>query len=251
MPVKIKLQVASYKLQVGIRKPLVLAFFILVFQLYLAPCTLCLSYAAPCYGTRMPGKHKFVAGIESSTLFKRYLEDDYGKLRSAQYFLDLSYGVFDWLSIDLKGGAGNVKQRPVDSDELDYPSGFAGGYGFRVRFVDKDKIKAVFGFQHISVHPKKIHIGDVKNQAILDDWQVSLLGSYDISRFTPYAGIKWSRTDYIHWIDTARKRRMSDRTKELGLVLGTDITLAENFWINIEGRLFDEEAASLRLNYAF
>lgn len=228
-----------------------IALCFIAFNLLLVPCALQPVYAAPCYGTKMPERNKFFAGVETNTVFKRYLENDQGKLRSAQYFLDLSYGVFDWLSIDLKGGAGNLKQRPIDSDEVDYPSGFAGGYGFRVKFLDRGKVKTVFGFQHISVHPKAIHLGDTKNQAILDDWQVSLLASYEISRITPYAGIKWSRMDYIHWVDTTRKRWMSDRTKDLGLVLGADIALAKNFWINIEGQLFDVEAASLRLNYAF
>jgi len=245
MPVKASLQLIAHSWKSGI------AICFIMLSLSFAPYGLQPVYGAPCYGTRMPGRNKFFAGVESNMLFKRYLEDDYGKLRSTQYFLDLSYGLFDWLSIDLKGGAGNIKQRPVNSDEVDYSSGFAGGYGFRLRLLDKNKMRMVFGFQHISVHPEKTYLGDIKNRAILDDWQVSLLGSYDISRFTPYAGMKWSRVDYIHWVDTTRKRRMSDRTKDLGLVLGADITLAKNFWINIEGQLFDSEAASVRLNYAF
>ena len=62
--------------------------------------------AAPCYGTRLPKKGGFVAGTQTHMIFKRYLEAEYGELRSTQHFLLVSYGVFDWLAVDLKGGAG-------------------------------------------------------------------------------------------------------------------------------------------------
>lgn len=220
---------------------LILAFF----------CFLSVSYASPGYGTRMPARNKFFASLESYTIFKRYLEDNYGKVRSQQQFYGMSYGVFDWLSIDLKAGAGNIKQRPVDSDEVDYNTGFAGGYGLRVKLFDKKNIKAVLGFQHISVHPKSTHLGEVKNRAILDDWQWSVLGSYSFKRITPYLGTRWSRLDYIHWVADQRKRRMSDGTKSIGLIYGLDLALTEKIWINLEGSSFDSDAVTFSLNYSF
>lgn len=209
------------------------------------------AYAAPCYGTRMPRQKEFFAGAQSHAVFTRYLEDDFGKVRSAQHFMLLSYGVFDWLSIDLKGGAGNIKQRPTTSDEIDYSSGFAGGYGLRIRLTEGAKIKTVFGFQHISVHPQKARLGDTKHRAILDDWQVSLLASYRLAKCTPYAGFKWSRLDYIHKVEDDRKRRMSDLTKSLGCVIGCDIPLSKKVWLNIEGQFGDGAAASCSVNFSF
>lgn len=209
------------------------------------------SYAAPCYGTKMPQKNKFFLGAENYTIFKRYLENSYGKVRSMQNFLLLSYGVFDRLSIDLKGGAGNIKQHPLGSDEIDYPSAFDGGYGLRVKILDTEKIDLVGGFQHISVHPKSVHIEGVKNKAILDDWQVSVLGSYSLGRVTPYLGTRWSRIDYIHWVEEDRKRRMSDLTKSIGLICGVDLGITEKIWVNIEGQFFDSEALAFSLNYSF
>ncbi|MDD4980509.1 MAG: hypothetical protein PHC54_04460 [Candidatus Omnitrophica bacterium] len=214
----------------------------------------------------MPEKKEFFTGVQTHTIFKRYLENEYGKVRSFQNFLLLSYGVYDWLSIDLKGGAGNIKQRPTTSDEVDYRTGFAGGYGLRLRLYDKGNLKMVFGFQHISVHPKSTHLGTVKNQAILDDWQASLLVSYDFSRksgippsikqwagkkFTPYLGTRWSRIDYIHTVAGDKKRKMSDRTKSIGLILGLDLPLTQKTWVNLEGQLFDSEAVAFSLNYSF
>lgn len=199
----------------------------------------------------MPGRNKFFASFQSHSIFKRYLEDSYGKIRSQQQFFGLSYGLLDWLSIDLKAGSGNVKQHPGGSDEVDYTTNFAGGYGFRVKFFNQQNIKAVLGFQHISVHPKSTHLGNLKNRAILDDWQWSILASYNFKRITPYLGTRWSRIDYIHWILDQRKRWMSDATKSFGLICGLDIFLTKNFWINLEGSAFDSEAFAFSFNYSF
>jgi hypothetical protein len=199
----------------------------------------------------MPREQEFFAGAQTHTIFKRYLEDQYGKLRSTQEFVLLSYGVYDWLSIDLKGGAGNIKQHPVGSDEIDYPSSFAGGYGFRLKFYDQKNLRMVFGFQHISVHSHSVHLGSTKNRAVLDDWQVSLLVSRDIFKITPYLGTRWSRIDYIHWVGDDRKRKMSDLTKSIGFIFGLDLPVTEKAWVNLEGQLFDSEAAACSVNFRF
>lgn len=214
-------------------------------------CVLSSSYAAPCYGTKLPRKKQFFLGAQTHSIFKRYLEDEYGKLKSTQHFLLLSYGIYDWLSIDLKGGAGNIRQHPVGSDEIHYPSNFAGGYGFRLRLYDRKDIKMVFGFQHISVHPKSRHLGNIKNKAILDDWQTSLLVSRDFKKITPYLGTRWSRVDYIHTQLDTRKRKMSDLTRSIGLIAGFDLPLTEKIWINLEGSAFDSEAFAFSINYSF
>lgn len=223
--------------------------------LFLSVVSCCLLiteiYAAPCYGTRLPEKNKFFTGMQSYSIFKRYLGDNRGKLRSQQEFVLASYGVFNWLSIDLKGGAGNIKQHPVSSSEVDYSTSFAGGYGLRVKLFDKHNIKSVFGFQHISVHPKHTYVDGVKNRAILDDWQTSLLISYAFKKITPYLGTRWSRLDYIHWIGEDRKRLMSDRTKSFGLIYGFDIPVTQKIWVNLEGSAFDSEAFACSLNYSF
>ncbi|MDD4893954.1 MAG: hypothetical protein PHW54_01400 [Candidatus Omnitrophica bacterium] len=219
--------------------------FILIF------CFVAPLYAAPCYGTKMPGKKHFFVGLQNYTIFKRYLEHQNGKIRSIQDFLNVSYGVFDWLSIDLKGGAGDVKQHPVSASEVRYYTNFAGGYGFRLKLFDKNNIKSVCGFQHISVHPSSTYVGTVKNKAILDDWQVSFLVSYDFKKITPYIGTRWSRTDYIHKQDGDRKRVKSDQSKSIGLIAGFDLPLSNKIWLNIEGSFFDNEAAAFSLNYSF
>lgn len=209
------------------------------------------GYAAPCYGTKMPQKNKIFIGAQTHSIFKRYLKNSQGKLRSWQNFFLLSYGVFDWLSLDLKGGAGYIKQHPSASDELNYSAYLGGGYGFRLTLYDAKNTKAVFGFQHISIHPKTISLGADKHKAVLDDWQFSCLASYDFKKITPYLGVRWSRLDYIHWVNGDRKLNQSDLTKSVGFIFGFDLPLAKNCWLNTEGQLFDSAAAAFSLNYSF
>jgi len=208
-------------------------------------------YAAPCYGTRMPRRKEFSVGLQSHSIFKRYLENENGKLRSLQQFLLLSAGVFDWLAIDLKVGAGNITQHPVGSSEIDYPYGFSGGYGFRLKLYDAKNMRSVFGFQHISVHPKSKDAAGLKNKAILDDWQFSFLVSRQLGWVMPYVGARWSRLDYIHRVGGQRKRKMSDLTKSTGFILGLDLNLTKRSWINLEGEFFDSEAFAVSLNHDF
>jgi hypothetical protein len=198
----------------------------------------------------MPQKRKFFAGLEYYTIFKRYQEKDYGRLRSAQHFLLISYGVYDWLSIDLKCGGGNIKQHPADRAEIDYPYNFAGGYGLRLGLYDKNNTKMVFGFQHISVHPKSTHLEDGRHKAVLDDWQVSILLSQKFGKATPYLGTRWSRLDYIHRIGDERKRVMSDLTKSVGLIFGLDYAWTDKIWFNLEAGFLDSQAVAFSINFA-
>ena len=221
---------------------------ILIFEFWILNLS---SYAAPCYGTKLPQKKQVFMGLQSYSVFKRYLDNDSGKLRSQQEFLLLSYGVFDWLSIDLKGGAGWIKQHPEGPDELDYPTFLGGGYGFRVKFYDAKNTKAVFGFQHISVHPRTRYVESLKNKAVSDDWQLSLLVSRNFMNLTPYLGTRWSRMDYIHWTNGFRNRVKSDLSKSVGLVAGMDMPLTQKLWLNLEGSCFDSEALAVSLNYSF
>ncbi len=208
-------------------------------------------FAAPCYGTKMPEKKEFFAGVQHYAIFERDLEQGQGDIRSTQDFLLFSYGMWDWLVIDLKGGAGNIKQHPIGSDEIDYDSSFAGGYGFRVRLWDFKSVKAVFGFQHISVHPRSSYSAGRRNRAILDDWQMSLSASSTLWGVTPYLGTRWSRVDYIHWIEDNRKRSMSDAGRSYGCIAGIDIPLSKKMWINLEGEFIDTEAVAVSVNTRF
>ncbi len=207
--------------------------------------------AAPCMGPTQPQKRQVVIGLQSYALLNRYQEHSAGELRSWQDFFLLSYGLTQRFSVDLKGGAGYIKQHPGAADELDYPTYMGGGYGFRYAAFSGERLKATVGFQHISIHPHSIDVGVVKHKAVLDDWQFSGLVSFDCKRFIPYIGARWSRADYIHWIDGTRDRVRSDRTKSFGVIAGFDVPLSEDVWVTFEASALDSEALALSLQHRF
>jgi hypothetical protein len=91
----------------------------------------------------------------------------------------------------------------------------------------------------------------MKHKAVLDDWQFSILASYNLKKVTPYLGTRWSRLDSIHWQDGERSRIKSASGKNIGLIVGADIALPKNLWINLEGSFFDSEALAFSLKYNF
>ena len=210
-----------------------------------------LAHAAPAYGTRMPEQKQFFGGLQTYTVFNRDLENDYGSMHSLQDFFLISYGVFDWLSLDLKGGAGDIRQRGGPGQDINYRTFLGGGYGFRLKLYDHDDTRAVFGFQHISIHPHSIMVGAVKHKAVLDDWQFSALISHDVFHLTPYIGTRWSWMNQIHWTDGVSKVEKSDLGKSVGLIAGLDIPLTKKTWINVEGQFFDATAVAGSINFAF
>jgi len=228
---------------------LIVALSFLIFSFYFAPDVA----AAPAYGTMLPNEGEFFLGYESYNLLDRDLEANHGSVRSNQHFILITYGFRDWFSIDLKGGVGNIKQHPENATEIDYLSSFAGGYGFRIKLVDENEadFSAVFGLQHISVHPHGTRVNAIKHQAILDDWQASLLFSKKVGKIVPYLGPKISRVDYIHWEADERKRRTSDLTEGIGIIAGVDLPFLFDSWLNFEGHFIDEKAVSTAIIHKF
>lgn len=218
---------------------------------FVISCISSLCYAAPIYGPRMPGKGKLHIGGQTHSVLEKELEGENGEMTSLQHFLQFSYGVTDWLSLDLKGGAGSIRQKPDVGDEIAYPAYMAGGYGFRIKLYDKDKITAVCGFQHISVHPYSIWFGNDKYKAVLDDWQWSALVAYEFPYITPYLGVNGARMDYIYWVNDDRNRVKSQENKPVGLVVGANISVDERIWLNVEGHFLDAEAITASVNYQF
>ena len=205
----------------------------------------------------MPAQGKFVIGGQTYHVAKRNLEGlDNGDIRSTQHFVLLSYGVFDWLTIDLKGGAGDIHHQRDFADEISYPAFMSGGYGFRLRLYEQNATKVVFGFQHISVHPYTQAISGnaegEKFKTVLDDWQISFLASHNVWKLTPYAGLRWARMDLIRWVnDDNRNRIKSEDSESIGVIIGIDIPVHDRVWVNVEGSFADAQALAGSLNFSF
>lgn len=210
------------------------------------------TYAAPTDGTNIPYKGGYITGYQNNIIFKHDLGDSYGNVRSDQHYYTLSYGVFDWLTLDGKIGFGNVREKGGLHPKVMHNYGFAGGYGFRLRVLDddKNKVRVVTGFQHTSTHPASRNLNGDKREAIYEDWQVSLVSSKDIGRVTPFAGAKLSYGDLIQRTNEIDRKCRPPRYYA-GVVLGCSVKLTQNTHISVEGHFIDETSLSSGIYYTF
>jgi hypothetical protein len=209
-------------------------------------------YAAPTDGTNIPYKGRYITGYQNNTIFKHDLANSYGNVKSGQHFYTLSYGIFDWLTLDGKIGLGNLREKGGVHPKVEHNYGFAGGYAFRLRVLDdaKNKVRIVTGFQHISVHPADRNLNGDKRQAIYDDWQVSLVSSKDIGIIRPFAGAKLSLGNLIQKTNEIDRKNRPPKYFG-GAVLGCDVKLTKNTYLSIEGHFIDETSLTSGIYYTF
>ncbi len=209
-------------------------------------------YAAPTYGTNMPYKGRFATGYQNNVIFKHDLSNSYGNIRSNQHFYDISYGVFDWLTVDGKIGFGNLREKGGVHPKVEHNYGFAGGYGFRLRVLDdaKNKVRVATGFQHTSIHPASRNLNGDKREAIYDDWQVSLVSSKDIGIITPFAGVKLSLGNLIQKVNEIDRKSRPPKYYA-GAVIGCNIKIARDIHVSVEGHFIDETSLSTGIYYTF
>ena len=210
--------------------------------------------AAPSNGTRLLAMGEVEVGYEYNNMFRRDLALSYGILKTQDHFFIASVGLFDWLTLDGKAGIGDVMQKDTTHlPKLEYRDGFAGGYGFRVRFFDHPQtgVRIIAGLQHISVHPQDRSIDDDKYESFLDDWQVSAIATRRFTFFTPYVGMKLSDCEIVYNINKHdKKRRYSEN--HIGFLFGSDFWLFDDkVRVNAEARFFDETAFSTAIAYLF
>lgn len=209
-------------------------------------------FAAPTDGTNIPYKGKYITGYQNNSIFKHDLANSYGNVRSFQNYYTLSYGVFDWLTLDGKIGFGNVREKGGIHPTVEHNYGFAGGYGFRLRVMDDaaNRVRVVTGFQHTSTHPANRNLNSDKRMAIYEDWQLSLVSSKDVGIVTPFAGAKVSYGNLIQKTnDIDRKNRPPKYYA--GAVIGCDVRLTKNTYISVEGHFIDETSLSAGAYYKF
>ncbi|PIP67642.1 MAG: hypothetical protein COW92_05600 [Candidatus Omnitrophica bacterium CG22_combo_CG10-13_8_21_14_all_43_16] len=211
-----------------------------------------ISYAAPCYGTHMPKEKQWTLGLEGNFLVDRDLDDNQGSTSGNRYFLTCSLGVLDWICFDGKIGMGDVAWHNSDPGNLNFNSGFAGAYGFRIKGYENKGlgIKTVAGFQHISVHPPTASPAGDNHRVIIDDWQGSALVSKDMGNLTPYAGARYGTVDYIKWVNEHDRKRIKSE-KMFGAVIGFDYLVRKDTRLNIECDFLDGEELSIGISRDF
>lgn len=221
----------------------------LIVALLVIPCSL---YAAPTDGTDIPYKGKYITGYQNNAIFKHDLGNSYGNVKSDQHYYILSYGAFDWLTLDGKIGFGNVREKGGVHPKVDHNYGLAGGYGFRLRVLDddKNKVRIVTGFQHTSTHPASRNLNGDKREAIYEDWQVSLVSSKGVGVFTPFAGAKLSYGNLIQRTNEI-DRKNRPPAYYAGVVFGCHVKITKDISVNVESHFIDETSLSSSICYKF
>lgn len=209
-------------------------------------------FSAPTFGTHMPEKRRWTCGLEGSFIVDRDLDSEEGGIDGKRFFFTACCGIFPWLSFDGKIGVGDVDWHRVGADDIDYGLGFAGGYGFRIKAYENEEwgIKSVAGFQHISVHPPAENQGATKHEAILDEWQGSVLISKDIGDFIPYLGLRYGTADYIKWVNEQDRKRIQSE-EYYGAVIGMDYRINDATKINLEGAFLDGKEFAVGISHDF
>jgi hypothetical protein len=193
-------------------------------------------------------------GYQYNVMFARTLDRSYGALKTQDHFYAVSFGAFDWLALDGQIGIGGLtKSGGEHLPGLEFNTGFAGGYGLRIRAFNDRKLGArlIVGAQHICVHPQARSADNDKYTSFLDDWQVSGLAAKDFKFLTVYAGMKGSDCEIVYKINKHdRKRRFS--RYHIGLITGAELYLFDNkARIGAEGRFCDETAFTTSVSCLF
>lgn len=209
------------------------------------------AIAIPSEGNFLPEKHKSIWGFQFNNIFLRDFNKLEGKGSTKQYFLKASYALTNRFYLDGKIGLGSVKFRRNDGIDLNFSSGFAGGYGFRYLLWENNQCgwKSILGFQHISCHPFKDTVNNVKHRVIWDEWQGTWLFMKEWENKALYFGPQYSAAQLKYKVDDFRRRLKTEDS--WGLLFGGDYSLSKKMSISAELRVLDEWAINTGISYKF
>jgi hypothetical protein len=207
--------------------------------------------AIPSEGDFIPGLNQTLWAVQLNNIFLRDFNKVEGKASTAQCFIQASYGISERFFLDGKVGVGNISFDVNDGPKLDFPTGFAGGYGFRylVHENKKKDIKSIFGFQHISCHPYKDTVNDVQYHVIWDEWQGTWLFIKEYKKAAVYCGPQYSSTQLKYKVDSWRRRLKAEDC--WGMLVGGNYNINKNVTIRAEARFFDEWGLNFGISHQF
>ncbi|MFH1062958.1 MAG: hypothetical protein V1747_08785 [Candidatus Omnitrophota bacterium] len=207
--------------------------------------------AIPSEGDFIPGLNKTIWAVQSNNIFLRDFNKVEGKASTGQCFIQASYGLSERFFLDGKVGVGSISFERNDGVKLDFPTGFAGGYGFRYLAYEnkKNNIKSIFGFQHISCHPYKDTVNDVQYHVIWDEWQGTWLFIKEYAKAAIYCGPQYSSAQLKYKVDSWRRRLKSEDS--WGMLIGGNYNINKNLTVTAEARFFDEWALNFGISHEF
>lgn len=243
-------------------------------------------YAASISGPETQGQGKVAVGLDQEFVFDRDMKFDkasWGELEADETvkaeidsmyrtMVKASYGVLDNLDIYVKLGTADFKGTAVwtDPDEEwhDVEKGknaFAYGFGAKGTYELKDGWLVGADLQYLRHKNKSngsafdaLNPSDTDSwhgTATFQEWQVAPYIAKKIGNFVPYLGVKYSdlriKDKGIVDDDGEENTWKFKADDNVGVFVGTDYKIAENWKLNIEGRFVDETAMSLGATYKF
>ena len=207
-------------------------------------------FAIPADVYLIPDRHESAWGLQYNSILQRDFSKLEGEGQTTQGFLQASYGLTDRLLLDGKIGMGSVRFERADGVTLDFPAGFAGGYGFRYLFREPQaKQQILAGFQHISCHPLKDTVNDVDYRAIWDEWQGTLIVRHSWKKISVYAGPQYTALQLKYKENDSGSRLKADNS--WGGCVGAEYSWSDRAAVNMGLRGGAELGFDLGLRYLF
>lgn len=257
---------------------------LILLSLAVVLCLPVVVYAASIGGAETQGKGRLAVGLDSAFIFDRDLEFKSasglaanGTLKNVkidrgyQIMLKPSYGLFDNLDVYAKLGAADYEGKDESyiggvkdaDDKTNTDTDFAYGFGMKGTYGLGNDWLIGCDLQYLrSEHKAKVTATPVAGVASSttyktaesQEWHIAPYIARKINSFTPYLGIRYSdmKTKLKGpaedgWADNVK----SEADDNVGVFLGTDYKIGENWKLNLEGRFVDETAMSFGATYKF
>ena len=245
-------------------------------------------YAASIGGAETQGQGKLAIGLDTSFVFNKDLKfksltETSGlgspqktkniKIdKNEQIMLKTSYGLLDNLDVYLKLGATDSKAKDnfyegnahYGDDKINTDTGFAYGFGLKGTYELENSWFIGYDLQYLRSEQKAKVIETVVatgesdstkyKSLVVQEWHIAPYIAKRINDFTPYFGVRYSdmkvkmkKPSGSGWTDD-HKYKADDN---VGVFLGTDYKVTDNWTLNLEGRFIDETATSFACTYKF
>ena len=147
---------------------------------------------------------------------------------------------------------GSVRFKRADGVTLDFPAGFAGGYGFRYLLREPQaKQQFIAGFQHISCHPYKDTVNDINYRVIWDEWQGTFILRQAWGKISVYAGPQYTALQLKYKENDVKNGRRLKADNSWGGCVGAEYRWSDRAAVNMGLRGGAESGFDLGLRYSF
>lgn len=240
-------------------------------------------YAASIGGAETQGQGKFAVGMDTAFIFDRELkfksasgfaanaEVRNPEIEGYQVMVKTSYGLLDNFDAYVKLGMTDYEVEAesylagakVADEKINADTDFAYGFGLKGTYELDDDWLIGCDLQYLhSKHEAKIVETTVAGasdsttykKVVIREWHIAPYIARKINNFTPYLGVRYSDMKLemkspaaAGWTDDHKY----EADNNVGVFLGTDYKLDDNWSLNLETRFIDETALSFGGTYKF